>query len=144
MAAKCVALKKFCIKGCPVSDEGIEKFAWGCPNLVKIKVKKCQGVSSDVGDWLRVKRESLVVNLDVCEVEGDGLDASASDGGVQEDSVMEFSSIVGQVGFVAADAPSSSNARRSFFKSRFGLFGGRTLVPCAFRRGSNTNSNNSF
>ncbi|KAI3735265.1 hypothetical protein L6452_14757 [Arctium lappa] len=32
-----VALKKLCIKGCPVSDEGIETFAWVCPNLVKIK-----------------------------------------------------------------------------------------------------------
>ncbi|KAK9949025.1 hypothetical protein M0R45_004573 [Rubus argutus] len=45
IAAKCVALKKLCIKGCPISNVGLETLAWGCPNLAKIKVKKCKGVS---------------------------------------------------------------------------------------------------
>ncbi|CAL5324614.1 unnamed protein product [Camellia sinensis] len=145
IAAKCIALKKLCIKGCPVSDQGIQTFAWGCPNLVKIKVKKCRGVTSDLADWLRVKRKSLVVNLDACEVEAEGFDASASDGGAQEDGV-EFPTMVSQVSITAAavDAPSTSNGRTSFFKSRFGLFGGRSLVPCTFRRWSNNNSNGSF
>lgn len=143
IAAKCVALKKLCIKGCPVSDEGIEAFAWGCPNLVKIKVKKCRGVTFEVGDWLRARRGSLVVNLDVCAVEVEAVDASASDSGPQEDGV-EFPPIVSRVGIADAEAPSSSNGRGgSAFKSRFGLFGGRSLVPCAFRRWSNGNSSSS-
>ncbi|GAB2260294.1 hypothetical protein Droror1_Dr00011149 [Drosera rotundifolia] len=38
IASKCVALKKFCIKSCPISDDGLEALASGYPNLVKIKV----------------------------------------------------------------------------------------------------------
>ncbi|XP_052204668.1 F-box protein At1g47056-like [Diospyros lotus] len=142
IASKCVALKKLCIKGCPVTDQGIEAFAWGCPNLVKIKVKKCQEVTSDLVDWLRARRGSVVFSLDVCEVEADGLDATASDGGAQDDG-LEFPAIVSQgttapapaaAAAAAADAPSTSNGRRSLFKSRFGLFGGRGLVACTFRR----------
>ncbi|GAB2216771.1 hypothetical protein Droror1_Dr00024550, partial [Drosera rotundifolia] len=37
IASKCVALKKFSIKSCPISDDGLEALASGCPNLVKIK-----------------------------------------------------------------------------------------------------------
>ncbi|KAI3801990.1 hypothetical protein L1987_30110 [Smallanthus sonchifolius] len=95
IALKCVALKKLCIKGCPVLDEGIEAFAWACPNLVKIKVKKCKNVTGEVGDWLRARRGSLVVNLDVCEVKTEAVDTSASEGGGQED-VVEFPPVVSQ------------------------------------------------
>ncbi|MFS7973839.1 putative F-box domain, leucine-rich repeat domain superfamily, F-box-like domain superfamily [Helianthus anomalus] len=137
IASKCVALKKLCIKGCPVSDEGIEAFAWGCPHLVKIKVKKCKNVTGGIGDWLRARRGSLVVNLDV-EVEN--VDASASESGAQEDPV-EFPATVS---LVAATQPeplaTSSSGRGSVFKSRFGLFGGRGLVGCTFRRWSSGNS----
>ncbi|KAI3699557.1 hypothetical protein L2E82_43956 [Cichorium intybus] len=145
IASKCVALKKLCIKGCPVSDEGIEAFAWGCPNLVKIKVKKCKNVTSEVGDWLRARRGSLVVNLDVCEVETEAVDASASDGGVQEDAV-EFPPIITQVTVGEPEASSSTSSssvngrRTSIFKTRFGFFGGRVFAPCTFRRWSNGNS----
>ncbi|KAJ0450441.1 putative F-box domain, leucine-rich repeat domain superfamily [Helianthus annuus] len=137
IASKCVALKKLCIKGCPVSDEGIEAFAWGCPKLVKIKVKKCKNVTCEVGDWLRARRGSLVVNLDVCEVETEVVDASASDGGVQEDAV-EFPPIVSQPNPPPIRSNSTGNSRRtSIFKTRFGFLGGRGLVPCTFRRWSN-------
>ncbi|CAK7353672.1 unnamed protein product [Dovyalis caffra] len=51
VAAKCVELRKLCIKGCAISDVAIGALAWGCPNLVKVKVKKCTGVSSEVLDW---------------------------------------------------------------------------------------------
>ncbi|XP_059623936.1 F-box protein At1g47056-like [Cornus florida] len=141
IAAKCVMLKKFCIKGCPVSDQGIEAFAWGCPNLVKIKVKKCKGVTREVADWLRAKRGSLAVNLDVDEVEAEAY-ASASDVGAQEDGI-EFPLMVSEVTSSAADAPSSSNGRPSSFKSRIGHFGGRILVSCTFGKWSNSNSNSS-
>uniref|UniRef100_A0A5B7CBD0 F-box domain-containing protein n=1 Tax=Davidia involucrata TaxID=16924 RepID=A0A5B7CBD0_DAVIN len=140
IAEKCVALKKLCIKGCPISDQGIEAFAWGCPHLVKIKLKKCRGVTNEVADWLRARRGSLAVNLDAAEVEAEPVDASTSDGGAQEDGV-EFPPMVSQVTGAAADAPSSSNGRSSsLFKSMFGLFGGRSSVACTFRRWSNSKS----
>ncbi|KAK3019073.1 hypothetical protein RJ639_004360 [Escallonia herrerae] len=139
IALKCVALKKLCIKGCPVSDQGIEAFAWGCPNLVKIKVKKCRGVTVEVADWLRARKGSLVVNLDVCEVEAEAVDASASDIGAQDDAGA-VPPAVSRVTVAAADAdaPSSSIGRLSAFKSRFGLFGGRSLQSCAlyFQKGA--------
>ncbi|KAF6170047.1 hypothetical protein GIB67_042852, partial [Kingdonia uniflora] len=47
IASKCMALKKFCIKGCPISDHGMEALAIGCPNLVKLKVKKYRGVTCE-------------------------------------------------------------------------------------------------
>lgn len=143
IAAKCVALKKLCIKGCPVSDQGIEAFAWGCPNLVKIKVKKCRAVTSEVSDWLRSRRGSLVVNLDIYGVEAEIVDASASDSGAQEDNV-EFPPIAIRSTAVDADATTSSNHGRSStaFKSRFGFFGGR--MAYTLRRWSNgTTTSNS-
>ncbi|KAA8531660.1 hypothetical protein F0562_006623 [Nyssa sinensis] len=142
IAAKCVALKKLCIKGCPVSDQGIEAFAWGCPYLVKIKLKKCRGVTNEVADWLRARRESLAVNLDVVEVEAEPIDASTSEGGAQEDG-GEFPPMVSQVAGTPADTASSSNGRPSLFRSMFGLFGGRSSVPCTFRRSSNSSHSKS-
>ncbi|KAL4554247.1 hypothetical protein LXL04_039335 [Taraxacum kok-saghyz] len=40
IAGKFTALRKLCIKSCPVSDHGMEALALGCPNLVIVKVKK--------------------------------------------------------------------------------------------------------
>ena len=51
--AKCGALRKLCIKGCPVSNAGIAALASGCPNLVKLKVRKCRRVNGEVVEWLR-------------------------------------------------------------------------------------------
>ncbi|KAG2247850.1 hypothetical protein Bca52824_087478 [Brassica carinata] len=48
IAEKCVALRKFCIKGCPIMDVGIKALALGCPDLVKLKVKKCIAVTGVV------------------------------------------------------------------------------------------------
>ncbi|KAI3500406.1 hypothetical protein L1887_36227 [Cichorium endivia] len=137
IASKCVALKKLCIKGCPVSDEGIEAFAWGCPNLVKIKVKKCRNVTSEIGDWLRSKRGSLVVNLDVCAVEAEAVDASASDNGGQEDMEMTHVAVAQHQQHPLA---TSNSVRGSIFKTRFGLFGTRGIVTSTFRRWSNGNT----
>ncbi|XP_073148723.1 F-box protein At1g47056-like [Henckelia pumila] len=139
IAAKCMALKKLCIKGCRITDSGIEAFALGCPNLVKIKVKKCKGVTSEVADWLRARRVSLAVNLDADEIEPEVIDASTSDGGAQDEGV-EFPPMINGAmssGIVNVDGPSASNGGRSSNKSRFGLFAARTFVACAFRRLSN-------
>ncbi|KAJ9559986.1 hypothetical protein OSB04_005146 [Centaurea solstitialis] len=69
IASKCIALRKLCIKSCPVSDHGMEALAIGCPNLVNLKVKKCKGVTYDGAGWLRASKESLAVNLDATVVE---------------------------------------------------------------------------
>ncbi|KAJ6337802.1 hypothetical protein OIU76_007477 [Salix suchowensis] len=87
IAAKCVALKKLCIKNCPVSDHGMEALANGCPNLVKVKVKKCRAVTYECADLFRIKRGSLAVNLDNGEPEHQ--DASAG-GGVAQENIGEF------------------------------------------------------
>ncbi|XP_050212860.1 F-box protein At1g47056-like [Mercurialis annua] len=135
IAAKCIALKKLCIKSCPISDNGMEALANGCPNLVKVKVKKCRGVTCELVEWLRANRESLTVNLDG---EHEHHDASASDGGIQENAV-EIP--LGQTAAVAPPFASSSGAGRSAsFKSRLGLLSGRNLVACTLRRWSSGNS----
>uniref|UniRef100_A0A5B7A0Q6 F-box/LRR-repeat protein 15-like leucin rich repeat domain-containing protein n=1 Tax=Davidia involucrata TaxID=16924 RepID=A0A5B7A0Q6_DAVIN len=132
IAAKCMALKKLCIKSCPVSDHGMEALAGGCPNLVKVKVKKCRAVTWEGADWLRASRGSLAVNLDSGEPEPQ--DASASDSGAQ-DNGMEMPPAVTQVG--AANIASSSTGWSTSFKARLGLIAGRNLVACTFRRWSN-------
>lgn len=136
IAVKCVALKKLCIKSCPVSDQGLEALAGGCPNLVKVKLKKCRGVTPEGADWLRASRESLAVNLDTGEPEHQ--DASASDGGAQENAV-EFPPPVPTQIAAAASIASSSSGRSSSLKSRLGLLTGRGLVACTLRRWSSGN-----
>lgn len=64
IADKCLALKKLCIKNCPISDRGMEALVGGCPSLLKIKVKKCRTVSSASVAWLLTNRVALVVILD--------------------------------------------------------------------------------
>ncbi|KZV39734.1 hypothetical protein F511_08196 [Dorcoceras hygrometricum] len=142
VAEKCMALKKLCIKGCRVTDSGIEAFALGCPNLVKIKVKKCKGVTTEVAEWLRARRVSLSVNLDADEAEHEAIDASTSDGGAQDEGVEFPPMISGAMssGAVNVDGPSASNGGRSSNKSRFSFFAARTFVSCAFRRSSNGDS----
>ncbi|KAG9450175.1 hypothetical protein H6P81_010140 [Aristolochia fimbriata] len=64
VAAKFSALKKLCIKNCPITDPGVEALVVGCPNLVKLKVKRCRGVSQASVSRLRVERKALVVSVD--------------------------------------------------------------------------------
>ncbi|XP_021903441.1 F-box protein At1g47056-like [Carica papaya] len=135
IAAKCIALKKLCIKNCPVSDHGMEALATGCPNLVKVKVKKCRGVTCEGAEWLRSSRVSLAVNLDTVEPEHQ--DASTSDGGVQENGI-EFPPVPSQI--AAPSIASSSSGRSASFKARLGLFSGRSLVACTLRRWSSGKS----
>ncbi|XP_076941277.1 F-box protein At1g47056-like [Bidens hawaiensis] len=130
IAEKCAALKKLCIKSCPVSDHGMEALANGCPNLVKVKVKKCRGVTGDGAGWLRASRESLAVNLDPAEV--DSQDAGSD--GVQDENPIAVNQIEGAGN--AAAAASSSTSRSTSFKARLGLIAGRNLVSCTFRKWS--------
>ncbi|KAJ7966575.1 F-box protein [Quillaja saponaria] len=136
IAAKCIALKKLCIKSCPVSDHGMEALAGGCPNLVKVKIKKCKGVTSDGAEWFRSSRGSVALNLDNGEPEFH--DASASDGGAQ-DNGMEFPPMPSQV--AASNIASRRTGRSTSFRSRLGLLTGRSLVACTLRRWASGNSN---
>lgn len=64
VASKCAALRKLCIKACPVSDAGMNKLAEGCPCLVKVKVRNCSRVTFECADRLRASRNgALAVNL---------------------------------------------------------------------------------
>ncbi|OWM80674.1 hypothetical protein CDL15_Pgr006704 [Punica granatum] len=64
IAAKCTALKKLCIRSCPIMDQGVEAVASGCPCLVKVKIKRCKSVTRRAVGWLRARRESLTLDLD--------------------------------------------------------------------------------
>ncbi|KAF5951775.1 hypothetical protein HYC85_009719 [Camellia sinensis] len=77
IAAECRALKKLCIKDCPVSNHGLEAIVNGCPSLVKLKVSWCRNVTSEVADVLRAKRGSLAFVLDAVEAEDE--DSSSCD-----------------------------------------------------------------
>ncbi|GMH24077.1 hypothetical protein Nepgr_025920 [Nepenthes gracilis] len=103
IASKCTSLKKFCIKSCPISDNGLESLAWGCPNLVKIKVKKCGKVTPEILEWLRVRRKSLVVNLYVNKIEAVDA-ASNSDSGRAQDDGLELPAMDNQAANVPAPA----------------------------------------
>ncbi|KAL6013415.1 putative VIER F-box protein 1 [Asimina triloba] len=140
IAAKCIALRKLCIKGCPVSDHGMEALAGGCPNLMKVKVKKCRGVTCEGADWLRAKRGSLAVNLDTGVVEQqDGSMSDGGGGGVQENGGEHLDVAIGQP--AAADLPSSSGGRSAFSKAKMGLLAGRNFMACTIRRWSHSNNN---
>ncbi|KAL3812346.1 hypothetical protein ACJIZ3_013614 [Penstemon smallii] len=129
IASKCIALKKLCIKSCPVSDHGIEALASGCPNLVKVKVKKCRGVTTEGADWLRASRSSLIVNLDAVEPE-------LPDASVSEQDIGDADNLLVNGRNRNVNIASSSNGRSISFKMRLGSFSGRSLAACTFRRWS--------
>ncbi|CAN0922394.1 Putative F-box/LRR-repeat protein 8 [Linum grandiflorum] len=136
IAAKCMALKKLCIKSCHVSDEGMRALANGCPNLVKVKVKKCRGVTCDGADWLRSSRESLAVNLDSGEPEQQ--DANGSDGGGAQENGVEYPPVPNQIPVAPSiGSASGRTARSTSFKAR--MLSGRSLVACTLRRWSSGN-----
>ncbi|XP_010911094.1 F-box protein At1g47056 [Elaeis guineensis] len=133
IAAKCLALKKLCIKGCPVSDQGMEALAGGCPKLVKVKVKKCRGVTPEFADWLRANRGTLAVNLDA-----GGL-MEQPDAALSESGILDNGALVEQMGSV--DLPSSSNGRSLPWKTRLAFLAGRNFFASTFRRWSHGSSN---
>jgi len=89
----------------------------GCPKLVKVKVKKCRGVTWEGADRLRTNRGSLAVNLDTPQLPNPIVDAPA--------------------GAVVAEPSAPSTSKSSAAKAKFCLFAGRNLVACAFLRLSN-------
>ena len=130
--------KEAVYQGMPYFGRRDRNSCLGCPNLAKIKVKKCRGVSGGIAEWLRERRESLIVNWDDGAV--GPLDASVSHTGAQEMG-MEFHQTIRQ-GTDAA-AGSSSNGPLTLFRTKFGFLAYRNLVQCAFRRCPNDDDNSS-
>ncbi|PKA63559.1 F-box protein [Apostasia shenzhenica] len=135
IAAKCVALKKLCIKGCPVTDHGMESLAEGCPNLVKVKVRKCKSVTPQCADWLRATRGSLAVNLDnIYQTEPQ--DGSMSESGMMDNGVEELQVLDDPVANIGV--PSSNRIRHW---KRIGFIWVRSFFSSTFRRRSHGTSN---
>ncbi|KAF6146541.1 hypothetical protein GIB67_008827 [Kingdonia uniflora] len=104
-------IEKAFIKGCPVSDHGMKVIAVGYLNFVKVKVKKCTGVTCEGEDWLRANKGSLAANLDTAANEP--LDIYPSDV-----VVVEYKGLISHIG-AKADTASSRNDR--YFSGHFGF-----------------------
>ncbi|WOL15205.1 F-box protein [Canna indica] len=96
IAARCMALKKLCIKGCPVSDFGLEALVEGCPSLIKIKLKRCRGVTQDGLDWLVANKDGpLSVSLDAAGPQDPYV--SMNDRGMQQIGIEEIATLANQI-----------------------------------------------
>lgn len=56
MAEKCSSLKRLSMERCSISETGLRSLAYGFPNLLVLKVSKCEGMSKNEAVWLRSKR----------------------------------------------------------------------------------------
>ncbi|XP_051115001.1 F-box protein SKIP2-like [Andrographis paniculata] len=131
IAAKCLTLKKLCIKCCRITDNSIEALAIGCPNLVKLKIKKCRGVSNGAARGLRKMRATLDVALDTDVVEFDSpaaMEAISSEAAAPNDGATVTAELD-----IDPSLPQSSN------RPRRGLFVGRGIGACACSSTSNRN-----
>ncbi|KAJ4815619.1 F-box protein [Rhynchospora pubera] len=134
IAAKCLALKKLCIKGCPISDLGMEALAEGCPRLVKVKVKKCRGVTAEFAEWLRMSRGSLAVNFDAPGPTDGAPDVSEMVENAGSEGDLDDRSVAGeQLGLSNGNAL-NGGTRASAWKTRVSIFAGRNFFVSAFRR----------
>lgn len=134
IAAKCLALKKLCIKGCPISDLGMEALAEGCPRLVKVKVKKCRGVTAEFAEWLRMSRGSLAVNFDVSVPTDGAADVSEMVEIVGSDGDMDDRSVIGEQLGMSNGNTLNGGTRTSAWKVRVSFFAGRNFFASAIRR----------
>ncbi|CAN6485477.1 unnamed protein product [Victoria cruziana] len=82
VAEKFGALRKLCVKNCPITDSGIEVIGWGCPNLIKLKVKRCKSVTKASICWLKLHRRGLVVSMDAGSMTGGREEEAAAEEGV--------------------------------------------------------------
>ncbi|KAI6673377.1 hypothetical protein NL676_001283 [Syzygium grande] len=72
IAAKFGAVKKLCIKNCPITARGVEAVVAGCASLVKLKVKRCRGIGQESVSQLRARRGGLVISVDAGSLVFDG------------------------------------------------------------------------
>lgn len=124
IVTKCQALKRLCVKACAISDQGMRGLAAGCPRLIKIKVKKCKGVTWESAHWLQDHRPKLVVSLD-CELPNVG-DAEAP-GSMEE---------IAEAG--SAMVSNSPSTRSAFAKAKLALAASGSFVACSLARWSSS------
>lgn len=122
IAAKCRALRKLCIKGCAISDQGMRGLAHGCPRLIKVKVKKCRGITWQSAAWLQLHRPPLVLSLD-CEA------PETPDIAGEEEGVVEIE---------PSTASTSSKARSALTSVKFALFASGSFVASSLRQWSSS------
>uniref|UniRef100_A0ACD5UD44 Uncharacterized protein n=1 Tax=Avena sativa TaxID=4498 RepID=A0ACD5UD44_AVESA len=112
LAERCAALKKLCIKGCPVSDRGMGALNGGCPSLVKVKLKRCRGVSYECVEQLKIVRgDSFSISLDIV-LEHDA--GTVTGNGVQETGQAQVTELTGQMAAMAMDLPTNAAGAQSF------------------------------
>ncbi|KAH7432551.1 hypothetical protein KP509_07G027600 [Ceratopteris richardii] len=114
ITSKCNSLKRLCLKGCSISDEGMRGLATGCPRLIKVKIKKCKGVTWESVYWLQVHRPGLVVSLD-CEAPNTRL----------LEGITEVSPVL---------VPPSPRSRSPLAKVKFALVASGSFVACSLLR----------
>ncbi|XP_039160380.1 F-box protein SKIP2 [Eucalyptus grandis] len=78
IAAKFGAMKKLCIKNCPITARGIEAVVAGCAGLVKLKVKRCRGIGQESVSHLRGRRGGLVISVDAGSLVFDGAEGGGA------------------------------------------------------------------
>lgn len=140
-AKKTAMLNKLCIKGCRLlTNNGIISFATLCPNLVKIKVRKCKRITGDVVSSLRATKPHLEIILDVNEIEVEGIDARAADGAIRLLAGDAGSPTMPSANADAQAEPRNSASLWSGLRLRIGLLGGN-LVTSTLRRWSNGDEN---
>ncbi|KAL5215217.1 hypothetical protein ABZP36_004369 [Zizania latifolia] len=128
LAERCVALKKLCIKGCPVSDRGMGALNGGCPSLVKVKLKRCRGVSYECVEHLKVVRgDSFSISLDVVLEHEAG---SASENAGQETGHVQIAELTDQM--AAMDLPTNTAGVQPSANSRM-----RSVMSALRRRFGN-------
>ncbi|KAG8082605.1 hypothetical protein GUJ93_ZPchr0014g47435 [Zizania palustris] len=128
LAERCAALKKLCIKGCPVSDRGMGALNGGCPSLVKVKLKRCRGVSYECVENLKVVRGgSFSISLDVVSEHDAG---SASENAVLETGQVQITELTDQM--AAMDLPTNSAGAQPSANSRM-----RSVMSALRRRFGN-------
>ena len=135
IAHKAHSLKRLCVKGCAISDEGMRSLATGCPRLIKAKIKKCRGVTWEIASWLQVHRPLLLLSLD-SEISpppppsGDG-------------ETREGTRIVGEEGTELISEsvifPICPSARSRFAKFKLALIASRSFIASALFGWSSSN-----
>lgn len=123
IAAKCQSLKRLCVKGCAISDQGMRGLASGCPRLIKVKVKKCRGVTWESAFWLQAHRPRLVVSLD-CEA--------------PDREITEVPRVTEVVEVIPAVAPLSPRPRSALAKVKLALVASGSFVACSLLRWSSS------
>ncbi|KAK4767200.1 hypothetical protein SAY86_014950 [Trapa natans] len=138
IATKFSALRKLCIKNCPISMKGIEAVVDGCPNLIKLKVKRCRGISQEILSCLEAHRSGLAISVDPgsLAVEGQGAANEEENGGAVDVEGRGSSTGAGPRRVATAPATTNTVTRRSTTAHVICSSRGALLLKSKFGRSS--------